>query len=127
MRPLASKIIETEITRSQFAARAAAIDAAHRSHEAACRNADFFYSDVHQNKISAVEGIVSRFFTVNNGIYRNHRANRGRPFTAIKVQDPKFPMVSWRRKQEEFVDPLTALGVEIVFSTQSNSYLFRIR
>lgn len=89
-------------------------------------HADFFESDAHQQKIDQVREIVENFFTVCKNIYVNHRANRGKPFTVVKVEKPQFP----RMKQSEidllYREPLKALGVEIVFSKASNSYLFRI-
>lgn len=89
-------------------------------------HADFFESDAHQQKIDQVREIVENFFKVCKNIYVNHRANRGKPFTVVKVEKPQFP----RMKQSEidllYREPLKALGVEIVFSKASNSYLFRI-
>jgi hypothetical protein len=94
--------------------------------QALTQHADFFESDAHQQKIDQVRDIVENFFTVCKSIYVNHRANRGKPFTVVKVEKPQFP----RMKQHEidvcYREPLKALGVEIVFSKASNSYLFRI-
>ena len=89
-------------------------------------HANFFESPAHQQKIDQVREIVENFFTVCKRIYVNHRANRGKPFTVVKVEKPQFP----RMKQSEidlvYREPLKALGVEIVYSKASNSYLFRI-
>lgn len=103
------------------------VDAQQRSRLALEANPDFFGSPQHQAKIDAVTGIVTGFFKQRGGIYVNHRENRGQPFTVIKVERPRFPTVSQARKRSEYLDPLRALGVEIVFSAQTNSYLYRLR
>ena len=107
--------------------RWAVADARNRSNDAfnACR--DFFGSRQHQRKIAAVQDIVNGFFRVKKGVYVNHRENRGRPFTTVKVDDPVFPNVGRRKKNEQFYDPLTALGVEIIRSTRTNSYILHVR
>lgn len=94
--------------------------------QALAAHADFFESDAHQQKIDQVRDIVEKFFPVCKNVYVNHRANRGKPFTVVKVEKPQFP----RMKQSEidacYREPLKVLGVEIVFSKVSNSYLYRI-
>jgi hypothetical protein len=90
-------------------------------------HADFFGSFVHQDKVAQVQQIVTTFFKVRKGVYVNHRANRGAPFTVVKVDNPQFPRMSVKQIDAEYREPLKALGVEIVFSKASNSYLFRVR
>lgn len=107
-------------------ARWAAIDAQERNRIALANN-KFFGTKQHQSKVDAVQGIVDGFFKAHGGVYVNHRENRGKPFTTVKVTKPQFPAVSQKRKQSEYLDPLRALGVEIVFSKQTNSYLFHVR
>lgn len=108
-------------------ARWAAIDAQRRSQDAAAQHAGFFKDRDHQNKIGQVMDIVGDFFRVRRGIYVNHRENRGNPFTTVKVDNPVFPTVSRDRKEREYLAPLRNLGVEIVFSKRTNSYIYRIR
>lgn len=90
-------------------------------------HADFFSSVAHQDKVAQVQQIVSTFFKVRKGMYVNHRANRGAPFTVIKVDNPEFPCMSQKQIDAQYREPLRALGVEILFSKASNSYLFRVR
>jgi hypothetical protein len=59
--------------------------------------------------------------------YVNHRETRGNPFTAIKIIVSSFPNTSKSRKEEQYDDPLVALGVERVNSVRSNSLIFRVR
>lgn len=107
--------------------RWAVADARERSNNAFEQNRSFFASRQHQAKIAAVQDIVNGFFRVKKGVYVNHRDNRGRPFTTVKVDDPVFPNVSQRKKNESFYDPLTALGVEILRSNRTNSYILHVR
>jgi hypothetical protein len=90
-------------------------------------HADFFQSFVHQDKVAKVKQIVDAFFKVRKGIYVNHRANRGQPFTVIKVDNPQFPRMSAKQIDSVYRAPLRALGVEIIFSKASDSYLYRIK
>jgi hypothetical protein len=90
-------------------------------------HADFFQSFVHQDKVTQVKQIVEAFFHVRKGIYVNHRANRGQPFTVIKVDNPQFPRMSAKQIDAQYRGPLKALGVEIIFSKASDSYLYRIK
>ena len=105
----------------------AVVDAKVRSQQAAERNPAFFNSRQHQAKIAAVCDIVEGFFKIKKGVYVNHRENRGKPFTTVKVDNPAFPNVSRAKKQSSYLDPLRALGVEIVFSARTNSYIFHVR
>lgn len=108
-------------------ARWAAVDAQQRNGDALRAHADFFGDRQHQRKVQQVLGIVDGFFKVRRNVYVNHRDNRGQPFTAVKVDGPVFPNVSQKRKQTEYLDPLRALGVEIVLSKATNSYILRVR
>lgn len=95
--------------------------------QALTQHGTFFASDAHQDKVTQVQQIVDAFFPVRKGMYVNHRANRGAPFTVIKVEQPQFPRMSQKQIDVLYRDPLRALGVEIVFSARSNSYLYRVR
>lgn len=95
--------------------------------QALIKHEAFFLSDTHVTKVEQVLDIVENFFTVHKAIYVNKRENRGKPFTVIKVEKPQFPRLSQTQIQTTYRDPLQVLGVEIVFSKASNSYLFRIR
>lgn len=88
---------------------------------------DFFGSQQHQERIARVREIVDGFFKIRRNVYVNHRGNRGKPFTTVKVDGPVFPNVSQQRKRDSYLDPLRALGVEIVFSKRTNSYLYHVR
>lgn len=103
----------------------AKLDAADRSAEA-LRQYPVMDETEHQSTVLEVFEIVDSFFPVKKGIYINHRVNRGKPFTVVKVEQPRFPSVSFARKQAELRQPLEDLGVEILFSKNTNSYLFRI-
>lgn len=104
---------------------AARIDAMVRSQNAFIEHADKFDS-AHLAVVEEVRDIVNSFFTVKRDIYVNHRANRGKCFSVVKVDKPDFPRMNTAAKQAAFYGPLAALGVEIVFSKNTNSYLFRI-
>ena len=103
----------------------AKLDAADRSAEA-LRQYPVMDETEHQSTVLEVFGIVDSFFPVKKGIYINHRVNRGKPFTLVKGEHPRFRSVSFARKQAELRQPLEDLGVEIRFSKNTNSYLFRI-
>ena len=104
----------------------AAVDAEQRSKAAYKAHMSFFNSPTHAAKIEEVLDIVDSFFEVKNAVYVNHREGKGKPFTTIKVDRPKFPAYSSKRIDEEYRNPLKELGVEIVFSKGTNSYLYRI-
>ena len=86
-----------------------------------------FESDAHVHKVDQVRVIVEAFFTVRKAVYVNHRANKGKPFTVIKMEQPEFPRMSQARIDALYREPLKALGVEVVFSKASNSMLYRVR
>ena len=107
-------------------AAAACVDAATRNAQAVQQHAAFFGSVDHQHKLQAVKNVVDSFFAVRKGVYVNHRANGGRPFTVIKVDNPQFPRMKASEVDRLYREPLRALGVEIVFSRNTNSYLYRV-
>jgi hypothetical protein len=102
------KTIENEAAPNPVWAK---LDAADRSAEA-LRQYPVMDETEHQSTVLEVFGIVDSFFPVKKGIYINHRVNRGKPFTVVKVEQPRFPSMSFARKQVEF--------------RHTNSYLFRI-
>jgi hypothetical protein len=102
-------------------------DLLHKQAQAMQSHVAFFESDAHVSKVDQVRDIVESFFQVRKAVYVNHRANRGQPFTVIKVEQPEFPRMSQARVDTLYREPLKALGVEVVFSKASNSYLFRVR
>lgn len=105
----------------------AVIDVHQRSLDALDRHPAFFDDPQHMARVEAVESIVKKFFTVRNGMYRNYRSGRGKPFTVVKVDKPDFPNHLSRAERDRiYHDPLKNLGVEPIFSKQTNSYLFRI-
>jgi hypothetical protein len=119
----ADTVIET---RRASNAKAAAINVAQRNMSALTSN-PFFSDPVHQDKIVQVRQIAEKFFAVHNGVYVNHRCNKNDPFSVVKFVKPQFPAVSDKVKTAKFRKPLKNLGVEIVYSRRSKSYLFRVR
>jgi hypothetical protein len=102
-------------------------DLQHKQAQAMQSHVRFFESDAHVHKVDQVRVIVESFFTVRKAVYVNHRANKGKPFTVIKVEQPEFPRMSQARIDVLYREPLKALGVEVVFSKASNSMLYRVR
>lgn len=105
----------------------ALLDARRRSDDAVVHNRAFFQDPQHQARIRAVQDVVDNFFRIRKGVYVNHRENRGHPFSTVKVDGPVFPNVSPAQKQAQFYAPLQALGVEILRSGRTNSYILRVR
>lgn len=85
-----------------------------------------FQKEEHIVKVEKVQDILKSFFKVYKGFYVNHRFNRGKAFTVVKVDNPNFPHVNYAIKQATYANPLKELGVEVVFSNRTNSYLYRI-
>lgn len=105
----------------------AVIDVQQRSLDAIDRYPNFFNDPAHEARVVAVESIVKQFFPVRNGMYRNYRVGRGKPFTVVKVDKPDFPNHLSRSERDRiYYDPLKQLNVEPIFSKKTNSYLFRI-
>ena len=105
---------------------AASLDVKRRSADAARSHSDFFSNPQHQDRVTQVQRIVNGFFTIRKGMYINFRAGHGKPFTVVKVDNPEFPRLPRKQIEEQYRAPLRELDVEIVFSKQTNSYLFRI-
>lgn len=102
-------------------------DVQDRCAEAYITHQNFFDSKAHQARVQAVLDVVNTFFTVKKAVYVNQRSGRGAPFTVVKVEQPNFPNhLSSRVKKELYREPLAELGVEPVFSKNTNSYLYRI-
>jgi len=80
----------------------------------------------HLIKLEKVQDIVKSFFKVYKGLYVNHRVNKGKSFSVIKVDIRRFPVLSYSVKTATYYNPLKDLGVEVVFSKRTNSYLYRI-
>lgn len=121
--------METEIESHPTANRLfAVLDCKQREQDALDRYGEFFEDPAHVAKIEAVKSIVDRFFRIKKGLYVNHRPNRGHPMTVIKVDDPVFPnTIRQADRQTMYYKPLKDLGVEIVYSKGTNSWLYRIR
>jgi hypothetical protein len=117
--------IESNQTSSPVAALISHNDAVNRSCSAIVDNPDFFDTD-HLARVNQVRNLVDKFFSVRRDIYVNHRVNRGKPFSVVKVLGATWP--ANKNKQRDLYEPLSNLGVtEIILSKKSNSYLFRIR
>jgi hypothetical protein len=127
MQPKDEKTIHSSPTFTARAAMAARLDAESRSEEAANENPDFFLSTDHQRRVNEVHAIVTGFLTNRKGVYINHRQNRTRPFTVVKMDGVRWPAKATRTQATmDFYEPLEKLGVKPVFSAHTNSYLFRI-
>jgi len=113
--------------RAAFNSLAATVDAQQRSEQALKDHPEFFNAPAHQKRINDVLDIVHRFFPICNKVYVNHRANRGKPFTAVKVERPTWPAkLSSNMVDDIYRKPLAALGVEIIYSKNTNSYLYHV-
>ena len=124
------QVEETKVIRSHptFAPAFVAMDVAERNARALEQFPSFFEDPAHQKKIQAVQAIVDGFFAVKAGVYVNHRTGRDRPFTVVKVERPRFPNnLPKSERDARFHAPLKALGVEVKFSTGTNSYLIHIK
>ena len=106
--------------------RAAVIDAHIRSADAVNAYPLFFNAD-HLQRVRDVAQILKDFFTVHNGLHVNHRENRGKPFSVVKVSHVQWPRVSRVHKDRMYVKPIQDLGGEIVYSARTHSVLVRIR
>lgn len=103
------------------------LNARARSDAAFKRHFNFFSDPAHLTRVDATIAIVNAFFKVRGTMYVNSREGRnGKPFTAIKLAKPQWPVVKPAEKQSAFIDPLMKLGVERVFSPQTNSWIFRV-
>ena len=109
-------------------AKFAAFDAKDKSVKALDKHMDFFSRPEHIATVEAVSKIVQDFFKIKKGFYVTPRGGKNSPMTVVKVEDPVFPnIMPQAERRERFYNPLEALGVEIVYSKGSNSYLFRVR
>ena len=99
-----------------------------REEAALKQHADFFNSIDHIKRCEQVMEIVTKFFPVRKNLYANHRGNRGHPMTVIKIEDPNFPNhLTSEQKAAQYYQPLADLGVEIVYSRNTGSYLHRVK
>ena len=110
---------------SKAAAQGAAIDVKVRSDAAYEQFPEFFDDPDHAARVDTARKILEDFFPVKD-IYENMRANRGKPFTVLKVTNHVFPRVSFKEKDARYRKPLEELGVKIIFSKNTNSYLYRV-
>ena len=102
-------VSESNVARTAQAAMHCRIDAAKRSNAALEQNDAFFDGD-HLNRVEAAAKIVSAFFPGKADVYVNHRTNRGRPFSVVKVAG----IGSWHwqlaQLEEQAQGPLPAAG-----------------
>jgi hypothetical protein len=100
------------------------LDAKDKNAEAIRTYPDFVTKSDHLDKINRVKQILERFFN-DPDIYINHRINRGRPFTAIKVNHPYFNSERQRTARTELRAPIDRIaGTERVSTDQG--YIVRI-
>lgn len=118
---------ETVITHQRaYNPKSAAIDAQLRSAEALKVHKKKFNNPVHKETVEKVLDIVKDFFTVNAGVYVNHRFGHNKPFTVVKVASCRWPTVSKKVADDKYREPLASLGIVPVFSKNTNSYLYRV-
>lgn len=102
---------DTVTTRRVANPLGAYLNAKYRSREAVNSNKNFFASDEHMDRVDAVNTIIKNFFDCVPS-YVTARANRGRPFDAIKVEAAGYRIArtSSKEKQEKLYGPLNAIG-----------------
>jgi len=120
--------IEVVNYRSTFVPGAVADDVSEREARAHARYPTFFNNPAHIARVQQVHAIVDEFFKVRQAVYENDRVGHGKPFTVVKVARPVFPNHLPKAERERvFHKPLKDLGVEVKFSTGTNSYLFYVK
>lgn len=123
---LKMNIINSNQTRDRDEARAAAINVAARSYSAKMDNPAFVSAE-HEQRVEAAKLIARNFFTVRENIFTNHRPNKGRPFTAVKVYRTQWPRVSPRVADAKFYQPLEKLGnIELLRDRNGTSHIIRV-
>lgn len=126
MARLKINIINTEETKTDAEAKAAAIDVKLRSISAKRDNKAFASAD-HVQRVDAVKAIAKSFFTVRENIFDQARPNKGRPFTAVKVYRTQWPKVSPEEADKRFYKPLEDLGnVELRVTRDLSSQIIRV-
>ena len=107
---------------------AVAQDVTERAERAMALYPDFFRDPDHLARVELTREVLLAFFEVHGGIYENQRMGNRKPFTALKVQRPHFPNhLSKAEREERYHAPLRELGVEIIFSSGTNSYIYRVK
>lgn len=120
--------VEVVNYRKTFVPGAVDQDVAERSIRAHNRYPTFFNSPEHIKRVARVHAIVDEFFKTRRAVYENDREGRHGPFTVIKVERPVFPNHLPKAERDRlFHDPLRELGVEVKFSTGTNSWLFHVK
>jgi hypothetical protein len=117
---------DTLQSRSASNPQGAVIDAQQCSLAALENHPEFFNAD-HMQRVHEARDIVAAFFPICKGVHVNHRANRGKCFSVVKVDHPQWPQVSFKTKQTRYVLPLQALGAQIVYTPHTHSVLIRIK
>ena len=108
-------------------AKSWALDAERRGRIAQQANQAFFDDPAHIDRVEKTKEVVKRFFN-DAKIYVNQRGINRKPFTVVKVERPLFPNhLTKAQKEAMLYRPLEDLEVEVVFSKNTNSYLFRIK
>lgn len=119
---------DTKNIRTQSASnpQAALVNARERSAQALSDYPEFFSSS-HLKRVKSAETILGDFFQIRKGMYVNHRANRGQPFSVVKVDGVRWDAHMQKHKQQKYLKPIQDLGGEIVYAKGTNSVLVRIR
>jgi len=108
-------------------AAAAAMDIERRNAKAYKDNQEFYDDPDHSARVDAVRAILKSFFGRNFDLYENQRPNCGDPYTALKVTNHTFPVMSFKRKEADYTQPLKKLGVVTKFMKGTNSYVYEVR
>lgn len=123
---LKMNIINSNETKNREEAKAAAINVAARSYSAKMNNPAFISAE-HEQRVEAAKVIARNFFTVRENIFTNHRPNKGRPFTAVKVYRTQWPQVSPKVADAKFYQPLEKIGnVELLRDRAGTSHIIRV-
>lgn len=109
-----------------FNPSAAAADAIAGSIAARIAYPNKFEDVEHMTIAQDAETVVRQFFTVSKGIYINARANKGKPFTAIKVDGPQWTTQMDKLKGELLYSKLAALGDSIETVQTPSSFIVRV-
>ena len=102
------------------------LDARARSKEAVNTNRDFFAGEDHMDRVDAVTAVIKNFFGCAPS-YVTARANRGRPFDAIKVEAAGYRIANTNRndKQAKLYGPLDAIG-NVTYKVTNGHLIVRV-
>lgn len=117
---------DTVTTRKMGNALGAYIDAKRRGDDAVKKNAEFFESDTHLDRLGAVADIIKNFFGCLPSYY-TPRYGHSRPFEAVKVEAAGYRIArtSSKDKQAKLYGPLENLG-DVSFKVSNGHLIIRV-